>query len=416
MKCYRLASPVKKGVDKVSTAAESKMQQLKESPVKDPVRIKPQYHHADPITDLSSLESIDSPVNDKENMTGSEQNDCVFEDSGYLSQQSSQVLATDDSSHLLESAGNSPSHGGINPVFPASLTAPFTPVLGFRRTAALSSTPSYQHDDTKLPILKFEQAVCEELAKGFQKNKKYDWTVVSKVAEDHLLDRVIGRQIGLEYVDVFESLLARNMRVILTNILAQLGDMDLISCKKVSRTWWKIISEDKMALSRCQKAEESLRESRSSLKRRNLTDASRVVLSCMQNLPSSSSSSIITPSSSSTSVSRISRVSAPAQKCVTSTSRNLHFNKYVEAAQNLKNHESLRPCRRCASPAVHTPEAHRATCTRPDCLFTFCTRCQEADHGSSPCRTVAPRDHMFASKINPNIPGSARSKRNIRRL
>lgn len=48
------------------------------------------------------------------------------------------------------------------------------------------------------------------------------------MAEGYLLDRVIGRQMGLEHVDVFVSLLSRNMKIILTNILALLGDMDLI--------------------------------------------------------------------------------------------------------------------------------------------------------------------------------------------
>lgn len=58
--------------------------------------------------------------------------------------------------------------------------------------------------------------------------RRYDWSIVTKVAEEHLLDRVIGRQMGREYVDMFSSLLSRNMRSILTNILALLGDMDLI--------------------------------------------------------------------------------------------------------------------------------------------------------------------------------------------
>ena len=51
---------------------------------------------------------------------------------------------------------------------------------------------------------------------------------MDKVAEDHLLDRVIGGHMGREYVDVFSSLLSRNMRAMLTNVLALLGDMDLI--------------------------------------------------------------------------------------------------------------------------------------------------------------------------------------------
>lgn len=57
---------------------------------------------------------------------------------------------------------------------------------------------------------------------------RYDWSIITKVAEDHLLDRVIGGQMGLEFVDVFSSLLSRNMRSILVDILALLGDLDLI--------------------------------------------------------------------------------------------------------------------------------------------------------------------------------------------
>ncbi|XP_029962852.1 F-box only protein 5 [Salarias fasciatus] len=406
MKCRGFESTTADRVDK-----ESKMHLLKESPVKDHVFVKPQCHHAD-MPELSSPKSINSPFHDKENRTYSELNDTtldsVLDDSGYLSLQNSRVSvsATEESSHLLGSASNSPSHRGVSPICPVSVATSFTPVHCSKRRSpvfSLSSTPSNQYDDPNLPIRKFQQTVCQELAKGFQKNKKYDWSIVSKVAEDHLLDRVIGRQMGLEYVDMFESLLSRNMRTILTNILALLGDMDLISCKKVSRTWRTIICEDAAAESRCKLAEQSLRESRSSLKKRNLTgDVSRVVLSCMQSLSS------VANSSSSSSSCRTSRGSLPTQSS--------RFDKYLEAARNLKTHESLRPCRRCGSPAVHSAEVQRATCTRPSCLFDFCSCCQEAFHGSTPCRTVMPRSPLSAPRVTQNTPGNARSKRSIRRL
>uniref|UniRef100_A0A672FPD6 F-box protein 5 n=1 Tax=Salarias fasciatus TaxID=181472 RepID=A0A672FPD6_SALFA len=368
MKCRGFESTTADRVDK-----ESKMHLLKESPVKDHVFVKPQCHHAD-MPELSSPKSINSPFHDKENRTYSELNDTtldsVLDDSGYLSLQNSRVSVSRRS-----------------PVF------------------SLSSTPSNQYDDPNLPIRKFQQTVCQELAKGFQKNKKYDWSIVSKVAEDHLLDRVIGRQMGLEYVDMFESLLSRNMRTILTNILALLGDMDLISCKKVSRTWRTIICEDAAAESRCKLAEHDVGHSgfASLSLNQNLTgDVSRVVLSCMQSLSS------VANSSSSSSSCRTSRGSLPTQSS--------RFDKYLEAARNLKTHESLRPCRRCGSPAVHSAEVQRATCTRPSCLFDFCSCCQEAFHGSTPCRTVMPRSPLSAPRVTQNTPGNARSKRSIRRL
>lgn len=415
MKCRRFDSRV----EKMSTAVESKVHHLKESPVKDPLPIKPQDHHADMSTELSSLQSINSPNHDKENLSDS-QLDCIHEDSGYLSLKNSQLdeHKTEDSNHLPGSANNSLSHRGISPICPESPAGVFTPLsCSKRRTAlfSLSSTPLNQHDDPNLPILKFQQAVCEELAKSYQKNKKYDWSVVSKVADDHLLDRVIGRQMCVEYVDIFASLLSRNMKTILSNILALLGDMDLISCKKVSRTWMKIICEDSAAMTRCQQAEKSLRESRSSLKKRNVADASvvRVVLSCMQNLPSSSSSC---SSSSSTSSCGINRESPLNLKCGTSTPQSTAFDKYVEAASNLKTDQSLRSCRRCGSPAIHSAVAQKATCTSPGCLFDFCTCCQEAFHGSAPCRMVNSRVQLSASRVTPNNKGIARNKRSLRRL
>lgn len=57
---------------------------------------------------------------------------------------------------------------------------------------------------------------------------RYDWTLVSKVAEDFPLQQVIGGSMGCEHVDVFSSLLLKDMRHILTKILLLLGDMDLI--------------------------------------------------------------------------------------------------------------------------------------------------------------------------------------------
>ncbi|XP_035519568.1 F-box only protein 5 [Morone saxatilis] len=422
-------------------AAESMVLHLKASPVKEPAPIKPQCPPA-ALTRVFSLNNTTRAVHNKENSTSRDHDrtmDEGLEDSGYLSLHNSQIDdhhadEEDDHMHgkpttvLLPSAAvthqekattpkNSPSKKGETNC-PVSLVAASTPVGCHRtRTSApsLPSSPSDRGNHPNLPILKFQQAVCEELAKSYRKNKRYDWNIITKVAEDHLLDRVIGGKMGLEYVDVFSSLLCRNMRSILTNILALLGDMDLISCKKVSRTWRKIICEDTVALNRCQRAEQELRESNNTLRQRGCgltrdVAVSRVVMSCMQTLASSS-----TPSSSSSTLScRVNRRTTPSKK--SGTPYCTRFDEYMQAASSLKQHESLRPCKRCGSPATHLGEAQRATCRRPSCLFDFCTQCQEAFHGSTPCRVVQPRPHFLSSKSTPIIPGSARSKRSIRRL
>ncbi|KAF3708028.1 F-box only protein 5 [Channa argus] len=426
-----------------TSAAESKMLHPKASPVKDPIPIKSQCPPASVTTVLPSLNNDSRATHNKENSASKNFErtlDERFEDSGYMSLHNSQIddwHGSEEDDHVhgksqflayaahqeqIISPNNSPSKCQGKPYYgrPVSLVAASTPVDRPRRKTAassFSSTPSDNHRNPNLPILNFQRAVCEELEKGYRRNKRYDWSIVTKLAEDHLLDRVIGGHMGLEYVDMFTSLLSRNMRSILTNILTLLGDLDLISCKKVSRTWKKIICEDTLALRRCTKAEEALWESRSSQTQKGcgLTrDAavSRVVLSCMQNLASSS-----TQSSLSTSTSSSSSASTPGCKVQRRTSQKggapiSRLSEYVQVASSLKQHESLRQCKLCGSPATHLAKAQRATCTRSSCLFDFCTRCQEAFHGSTPCRTVQPR----SSKATTILPGSAHSKRNIRRL
>ncbi|XP_029925770.1 F-box only protein 5 [Myripristis murdjan] len=444
MKCPSFEGARGNKMEKSSTGpavvtAGTKMSHPKTTPMKGHNPVKPQFSPGDVTAELYSLNTTTRAIHNKENSNNRENDRALyegFEDSGYLSLHNSQIddhHGEEDDSHVHRQPPASPCslaahqektitprqspykcHGKTSPTCLGSLVTASTPTIcpGNKvSTHSLSSTPA------NLPILKYQQAVCEELAKSFERNKRYDWSVVDKLAEEHLLDRVIGRHMGQEYIDVFSSLLSRNMRNILTSILALLGDMDLISCRKVSRTWRKIICEDNAALSRCQRAEQALRESRSSLGQTGCgltrdVAVSRVVLSCMQTLASSTPSS----SSSSTPSCRTSRRVSLCQKDHTHNSQHTRFEKYLEAASNLKQHESLRPCRRCSSPATYSAEAQRATCTHPSCLFDFCTRCQEPFHSSSPCRVVRPRSNLHSSKSTPILPGSARSKRNLRRL
>uniref|UniRef100_H2LFY8 F-box only protein 43 n=1 Tax=Oryzias latipes TaxID=8090 RepID=H2LFY8_ORYLA len=363
MKCPQYESTTDTGME---DAADSRVLQLKVSALKQQSPFKAP-HPAEVTAAFSS-----SAVHNKENSSSSRDHDRVldhecFEDSGYLSLQNSQIESYGDEEDQWHYKCNRP----------------------------------FDHHDPNLPVLKFQEAVCQELSKSYKKNKMYDWSIIPKMAEGYLLDRVIGRQMGLEHVDVFVSLLSRNMKIILTNILALLGDMDLISCKKVSRTWRKIICDDAAAHTRCQQAEQTLRESANSLSHKpcGLTrdiGTSRVVLSCIQKLATSKPS-----------------VSLSGQSDEKSCNNLFIFSK---AAGALKHHESLRRCRVCFSPAKHLSELQRATCTKPDCQYDFCTRCQETFHGSTPCRTVQPRSSVSSSKSTPSLPGSSRSKRSIRRL
>ncbi|XP_020350897.1 F-box only protein 5-like [Oncorhynchus kisutch] len=311
----------------------------------------------------------------------------AFEDSGYLSLQNSQM---EDFYHVKEQGES----------LGLEIFSPCTPVADCHKA---------KHSASQLPILKFQHAICQELTNSFKRTQSYDWTVISWLAEDSGLERVIGGNMGLECMDVLKALLERDMKHILTRILCLL-DVDLISCRKVSKSWRKIICQDKSALRKCDQAEQRLQYSRIPVGLENVgfltrdTTLSRVVMSCMQRVAS-------IPIQKSTKRMLSQRACTQAPYC----SHQSRFREYQEAASSLKQHESLKPCKRCGSPAKHNADAMRATCTRFSCAFDFCTQCQCPFHGSSTCFTRLTW-RPSSSTATPILIGSARSKRNVRRL
>lgn len=201
MKCPRYEVTKTNNMEKSSAnvaAAEYKGLHHKASPMKEPTPIKPQCPPAGVTTVLFSLNNTTRAVHNKENSTSREHDrtlDEGHEDSGYLSLHNSQIddhHGDEEDDHIQKkltaallpssthhektiSPNNSPSkcQGRTNSSYP--VVAASTPVdRPRRRTAAYSSssTPSNRHSDPNLPILKFQQAVCEELAKSYRKNKK----------------------------------------------------------------------------------------------------------------------------------------------------------------------------------------------------------------------------------------------------
>lgn len=191
MKRPHLKAGVAHSTDKIS-AGNSAVSHLKASPVPSP--IKPHFPLVPAITQLPLDTS--STVHDKENSNSGQHNGSLndfFEDSGFLSMHNSQIDDADGEDertmgkyvHAVlqttaatqggtETPKNSPSkcHGSVNCSQPVPLAE--SPMSCYRRnppTFSLSSTPSDRLNST-LPILKFQKAVCEELAKCYQKNKK----------------------------------------------------------------------------------------------------------------------------------------------------------------------------------------------------------------------------------------------------
>ncbi|KAJ8361356.1 hypothetical protein SKAU_G00178810 [Synaphobranchus kaupii] len=255
----------------------------------------------------------------------------------------------------------------------------------------LEASPS----DPKLPALQFQRAVCRALSKSYGKSLSFDWAVVHSLAGQFGLHNVIGGKMGLEDFDVLQGLLKKDMKHLLTKILLLLGDVDLVNCKKVSRTWRRIISSDPRALRKCKEAEQRLRDSRQlgPLLTRDFTPC-RGAFSQVQDLAS-------------TPIQRLSRTAH-------TSSQKSRFWEFQEVGSWVKQHEALKSCKLCGSPARFDPAVSRAVCTRHSCGFVCCTLCQAEYHGSSSCQLAVLRTPGW-SKPSPII-GSAQSKRNVKRL
>ncbi|XP_060727324.1 F-box only protein 5 [Tachysurus vachellii] len=321
--------------------------------------------------------SVDVLLSDDEVLLSSSS---LAEDSGYLSLHNSQLEHFDGDTHCTD-----------------------TPE---KCTDEKECRLSPGHSDSKatcLPVLKFQQEVCRQLAKTYKKSQSYDWTVINKLAKCYGIHNVIGSKMGRDYVDILSGLLKKDMKHILTRILGLLGDCDLISCTKVSKTWRKILHQDTKVVQRCRAAEQMLRDSgRSTGSLSRDFGLSRVVFSCLQSVASSTPGHKATKKSNS---------QTDESRTSTKPSR---FTEFHEATKSLKRHEALRSCRLCGSPARYDAAMKRAVCLRASCAFDFCSLCQSAFHGSTQCQ----RGIIKASPHCQSVPlaGSTRSKRSIRRL
>ncbi|KAJ8248604.1 hypothetical protein GJAV_G00243770 [Gymnothorax javanicus] len=277
---------------------------------------------------------------------------------------------------------------GYSSPFPSFAAS--TPLAG---GSALEASPAHP----KLPALQFQLAVQRELSLSYGKTKTFDWSIIHSLAGRFGLHNVIGGKMGLECVDVLQGLVKKDLRHILSKILLLLGDVDLVNCKKVSRTWRKVISGDPRARRRCKEAEQRLRDSRPP-----------GVLLTRDFAPSRGTLCHIQPLAS-TPIHNPSRRDQKDQD----SSRKSRFQEFQEVGSTVKQHEALKVCLRCRSPAQFNRVACRAACTRISCGFIWCTLCHTQYHGSAPCRlAVAPSPSCSST----GLIGSAQSKRNIKRL
>ncbi|XP_004580688.2 F-box only protein 43 isoform X1 [Ochotona princeps] len=228
-----------------------------------------------------------------------------------------------------------------------------------------------------------------------------------------VLAGLIGKKMGLEKLDILTELNYRNLKHILAMVLDSLTAESLCSVWKVSRNWREIVIQDKKAYRRRKcyitqlktNSEQAVLNvedaatrahllSRSAL--RSVQAQARTPSTQKEQVPSSSPwGEVLTPLASSS-------VTHPSSK----------QEEYVKVAKTLFTDEALKPCPRCQSPAKYQPYKRRGLCSRLACGFDFCALCLCAYHGSEECSrgTTKGRHRKDA------LPGSAQSKKNLKRL
>uniref|UniRef100_A0A3Q3GFG1 F-box protein 43 n=1 Tax=Labrus bergylta TaxID=56723 RepID=A0A3Q3GFG1_9LABR len=209
---------------------------------------------------------------------------------------------------------------------------------------------------------------------------------------------LIGRKMGIGKIDILTELKRRNLRHILAKVFSHLSSENIYRCGQVCKNWSEIIQQDKQAR----------------FKRRNhlsklggavhvpdaetrLTLTKRSALKMVQS--QSRSLSFCTPQSGKSTLTPLNSGSSRREK-------------FLEVAKTLFNDECLKPCPRCQNPARCHSVKREGVCSTADCGFQFCTACLYAFHGSKECGSRSVGRH----KKDIILPGSAKSKRNIRRL
>ncbi|XP_074538772.1 F-box only protein 43 [Halichoeres trimaculatus] len=221
---------------------------------------------------------------------------------------------------------------------------------------------------------------------------------------------LIGRKMGLGKIDILTELRKRNLGHILAIILSHLSPKSIHRCGLVSKSWSEIIQQDEQAslkrrnhLSRAEAANELGGTVHVPDAETRLALVKRSALKMVQ--AQSKTSSFCTPQSGYSTL-------TPLRQNILSSGSSSKREKFLEIAKTLFNDECLKPCPQCQHPARCHSVKGEGVCSRSDCGFQFCTACLYAFHGSKECGSQS----MGRRKKDILLPGSAQSKRNVRRL
>ncbi|XP_071097274.1 F-box only protein 43-like [Haliotis cracherodii] len=200
-------------------------------------------------------------------------------------------------------------------------------------------------------------------------------------------DRLIGRKVGLERVDILTEMHSRSIEGV-SLVLSYLEPKVLCRMRAVSRQWKTICDTDNRASARRHKYIKSLKSRAASVGKENLGK-------------SKLRHRRLTPGGLLTSVQHTPR--SPKKMPVVNL-----FTQHAQVVSSLKSDDTLRHCPRCNSAAK--THCDRGVCMNDKCKFDFCVKCFCEHHGARNCVPVA----LKKSKLD--SVGSKKSKKNLRRL
>ncbi|XP_074942282.1 F-box only protein 43 [Phalacrocorax aristotelis] len=261
-------------------------------------------------------------------------------------------------------------------------------------------------DLSRTPALKIVHEICLQRQRSDQNQISENVDGTDIFALEHVLAGLIGKKMGCEKLDILTELKYRNLKHVLARVLDALTVESLCSIWKVSKNWREIIVQDKSAdkrrklyLQHLKEAEEYFLKAEDAATRLNVLNRSALrPVQAQARTPV-----VLTPPS---------YTELTPRRCSSVPHSTSRQEEYIKVAKTLFTDEALKPCPRCQYPAKYQLVKKRGLCSREACAFEFCILCLRAFHGSKECNSLSAEQKN--KKDAP--PGSAQSKRNLKRL
>ncbi|NXY57777.1 FBX43 protein, partial [Callaeas wilsoni] len=262
-------------------------------------------------------------------------------------------------------------------------------------------------DLSRTPALKIVHEICLQRQRSHQKQISENIDGTEIFALDHVLPGLIGKKMGLEKLDILTELKDRNLKHVLSIVLDALTVESLCSIWKVSKSWREIIVQDRSADKRRKLYTKQLKEAAREYLLKAEDAATRLNIlnrSALRPVQAQARTPILqTPPS---------HTELTPRRCSSVPHSASRQEEYMKVAKTLFTDEALKPCPRCQYPAKYQLVKKRGLCSREACAFEFCILCLHAFHGSKECNSLSAKRKN--KKDAP--PGSAQSKRNLKRL